>query len=364
MIDKRKLFDILKKMSYAIATLLIVGLSMFTFIAKNPTQLFLYEVLPFYSHQKLFQFAFNTEGLDSFNDMEPVFKVSRNIVGLENVTYMYQYKTDNANKAATIQTKSLTEEDIERLRDLDYLRSNFYMVDSRTRMTEEQFNVDNFLSKDMRIDNSSNEPKVLIMHAHPAEMFVDSKDITEGVTAVGSELARILEEYYGIKSIHNTDRHDMVDGQSHLLGAYERMEETMIEILEENPSIEIVLDIHRDGVPEGVRLVTDINGKPTANIMFVNGLSKLYRDGQLNTLYHLPNNYIDGNLAFSFQMQLMANKMYPGLMRRIYLNAFRYSLHMRPKSLLIEVGAQTNTLQEALNAMHPLAEILAAVILD
>ena len=63
-------------------------------------------------------------------------------------------------------------------------------------------------------------------------------------------------------------------------------------------------------------------------------------------------------------MQILANKLYPGLNRKIYVNAYRYSLNMLPKSLLIEVGAQTNSKQEALNAIDFLADILAKVLLD
>ena len=63
-------------------------------------------------------------------------------------------------------------------------------------------------------------------------------------------------------------------------------------------------------------------------------------------------------------MQLMANSMYPNFTRKVYLNAYRYSLHMAPKSLLIEVGAQTNTKEEILNSMEPLADILARVLLE
>ena len=79
---------------------------------------------------------------------------------------------------------------------------------------------------------------------------------------------------------------------------------------------------------------------------------------------YLPNPYIADNQALSFQMQLAAEEYYPGLMRKIYLKGYRYNLHMKPKSMLIEVGAQTNTLQEAKNAMEPLANILALVLLQ
>jgi stage II sporulation protein P len=63
-------------------------------------------------------------------------------------------------------------------------------------------------------------------------------------------------------------------------------------------------------------------------------------------------------------MQLSANERYPGFARKVYLKPYRYSLHMLPKTLLVEVGAQNNTKQEALNAMEPLAEILAKVVLN
>jgi len=61
-------------------------------------------------------------------------------------------------------------------------------------------------------------------------------------------------------------------------------------------------------------------------------------------------------------MQVTANTLYPGFTRKVYLNAYRYSLHFMPKSMLIEVGAQTNTKQEALNAADLIAEIIARVV--
>ena len=77
---------------------------------------------------------------------------------------------------------------------------------------------------------------------------------------------------------------------------------------------------------------------------------------------YLPNPYRDDNLAFSFQLQLKAAAWYPGYTRKIYLKGLRYNLHLRPRSVLVEVGAQTNTYEEALNAMEPLAEIVAMVL--
>jgi stage II sporulation protein P len=112
-------------------------------------------------------------------------------------------------------------------------------------------------------------------------------------------------------------------------------------------------------VEEDTHLVTTVNGKPTAKIMFFNGLCRTTASGDLTSL---TNPYLQDNLAFSLQMQLAAAEKYPGLTRKIYLKGYRYNMHYCPKSLLVEVGAQNNTFEEGMNAMEPLAELLAEVL--
>ncbi|MBQ7797081.1 MAG: stage II sporulation protein P, partial [Lachnospiraceae bacterium] len=129
-------------------------------------------------------------------------------------------------------------------------------------------------------------------------------------------------------------------------------------ILQKHPSIEVVLDIHRDGVDENTKLVTEVNGKPTAKIMFFNGTSQT-PDGPIE---YLPNPNRDANMAFSFQMQLLAAEQYPDFTRKIYLKGLRYNQHVRARTALVEVGAQTNTYAEALNAMEPLADLIVQVL--
>ncbi|MCJ7855709.1 stage II sporulation protein P [Lachnospiraceae bacterium NSJ-143] len=260
---------------------------------------------------------------------------------------------------------SLTEDDLKQLKDINYLKRNFYTIDHRTDLLASDVDVDEFLNMDLSIAKDSG-PKILITHTHSCEMYADSdasKGVSEGIWGVGEELKNILENKYGINVMHDTGRYDVVDGRNQILGAYERMEPAVTKILQENPSIEVVIDMHRDGVNEDVRLVDDVNGKTCAKIMFFNGLCRLNENGSLNNIDSLPNPYLRDNLAFSFNMQVTANKLYPDFTRKIYLNAYRYSLNMKPKSLLIEVGAQTNTKQEAKNSMEPLADILSRVIL-
>jgi len=246
---------------------------------------------------------------------------------------------------------------------LIYLPDYFY-IDTRTDLSLSDLDVQKFMEYDLNISLDETNPKVLIFHTHSLEMYSDSENASDGVIAVGKRLKEILEQQYNIPTIHNTTAFDVVDGNPNREGAYERMEYEISKIIIENPSIEIIIDLHRDGVNYDTRLVTIIDSKPTAQIQFVNGLSKAYNnDGILESIEDLPNNYIFDNLAFSFIMMQTANELYPGFARAIYLAPFRYSLHMLPKSLLIDVGAQTNTQEEANNAVPIIAEILAKTIL-
>jgi len=263
--------------------------------------------------------------------------------------------------------KELNDIDIEKLKDFQYLKSNFYIVDSRTVLLENDIDAEKFLKMDLTIDNEKDKPKILIFHTHSTEMYADSdssKGIEDGIWSVGEKLKDVLESQYDINVIHDNQSYDMIDGKTSILGAYERMEPAITKILQENPSIEVVIDLHRDGVRDDVHLVEEINGKKCAKIMFFNGLCRLNENGNAKNISSLPNAYLKDNLAFSFNMQYEANKLYPDLTRKIYLNAYRYSLNMMPKSLLIEVGAQTNTKEEAYNSMELLAEVLANVIIE
>ncbi len=257
---------------------------------------------------------------------------------------------------------NVTIDNLSQLKDLNYLKNNFYIVDAATDITADMFNVEKFLDTDLKLKDNKG-PKVLIFTTHSQEVYKGSKDQSEGVVGLSYELQRVLKEKYGIESIVDDGVYDVVDGVSSILGAYQRMTPNIEKILEENPSIEVCIDIHRDGVPENVHLVTNIEGRPTAQFMFVNGLSKVWSDnGTLKDAPGLPNKNLSDNLAFSFNLKLAANELYPNLTRKIYLHAYRYSLFMKPKSILVEIGAQTNTYEEARNAIEPLANVLASTL--
>ena len=250
---------------------------------------------------------------------------------------------------------------LEKLQDFNYLLSTYYTVDSTTSIGPEQLNASQMMSRDMKLQNSLEGPKVLIFHTHSQEAFRDSipGDANTSIVGVGKYLADRLNEK-GIEALHHDGVYDLINGKLDRSRAYEMSEIGVKEILNQYPSIEVVIDLHRDGVNENTHLVTEVNGKATAKLMYFNGLSRTKANGDIAYLY---NPYIQDNLAFSFQMQMKTEELFPGLARRIYLKGYRYSLHMMPKSLLIEAGAQTNTVEEMRNAMDLLAEILNQVLI-
>lgn len=247
--------------------------------------------------------------------------------------------------------------DLAPLEDFETLIRQFYTMDENTVAGSDQLNVQKLLGEDMTISKDAEGPQILIYHTHAHEAFADSApgDMSETIMGVGERLTTILTEEYGYQVLHHLGQYDTIsrdDSYAVALGDLEAL-------LEEYPSIQVVIDLHRDAMPEGTRLVMDLDGRPTARFMFFNGLSRTKKTGNISYLY---NENLDSNLAFSFQMQKTAMEYYPNLTRRIFLRGYRYNMHLRPKSLLIELGAQNNTLEEVMNACDPLAHILDLVL--
>ncbi len=276
-----------------------------------------------------------------------------------------QNETAQAQETSQIPEGTATQKQVEipreQLTDFNYLLNNFFVVDPTTTALESQINADTLLGKDMKLEKNPEQPQILIYHTHSQEGFADSVegDTSTTVIGVGDYLVQLLQERYGYQVLHITDTFDIVDGQLDRSAAYNYAEPVISQALQEHPTIEVVIDLHRDGVDESKHLVTEVNGKPTAQVMFFNGLSRTNQNGEIS---YLPNPYIEDNLAFSFQLEYLAKQYYPEYTRCIYLKGYRYNLHLKPRSLLLEVGAQTNTVEEAKNAMEPFADLLYKVL--
>ncbi len=245
----------------------------------------------------------------------------------------------------------------EQLMDTEFVKSTFYTEDPTTQIKGEQLAYDKLMGFDATLKQDNSQPQILIYHTHSQETFVDS-DLTRAETTimgVGECLTRILRDKYGFNVIHHLGQYDLESRDY----AYTNAAKGLDALLAQYPSVEVIIDLHRDAVPEDTKLVTTVQGKEVAKFMFFNGLSYTRELGELTSL---SNPYVQDNLSFAYQMNLAAQEYYPGITRKIYLKGYRYNMHYRAKSLLVELGAQTNTVEEAMNACEPLAHVIAMVL--
>jgi stage II sporulation protein P len=192
------------------------------------------------------------------------------------------------------------------------------------------------------------EPEVLIMHTHTTEAFQPSNydyfdanyiarsaDSSKNIVAVGAEMAKSFAAS-GITVIHDGTVHDIPYS-----GAYARSAETVRQILRAYPSIKVVLDIHRDAIDsgDGSRLapVTRVDGRDAAQVMIISAAD----DGTYDMPYFLQN----FRLASLFQQHMEHDS--PGITRPVLFQYCQYNQHLTTGSLLVEVGAYGNTLEEA-----------------
>ena len=149
--------------------------------------------------------------------------------------------------------------------DYDFLLGHFYTVDPTTLANSKLINGTDLLQKDLTIDLDGAEPKILIYHTHSQEGYADSEagNADDTVVGVGEQLKKVLEEKYHVAVCHDLSVYDMQDGKEDRNKAYSQAAVAVQNLLDEHPSIEVTVDLHRDGVPDNVHLETEINGKKT-----------------------------------------------------------------------------------------------------
>lgn len=226
--------------------------------------------------------------------------------------------------------------------------------------TDYDIDINALCGEELSLDINKEEPLVLVMHTHTTECYDGDQmngeterntDDNVNVVAVGNEICRVLEEN-GIKTIHDTTYHDYPSYQ----GSYTRALSTIETQLKNNPSIQIVLDIHRDAFiySDGSKLSVSCeqNGISAAQVMLVVGTNSM-------GLWH--DNWKE-NLKFAAKIQNAAEIMYPNLMRPINLRTERFNEHMTKGSLILEVGSNGNTLAQAKEGGKYVARAIAAVL--
>lgn len=220
------------------------------------------------------------------------------------------------------------------------------------------------LEAPVELDFSGDEPRILILHTHTTESYTQApgweyspsgeyRTLEEGANMlrVGEQMAQQLRQA-GLSVLHDTELHDYPSYN----GSYDHANGAIAAYLEEYPSIQMVIDVHRDAaeLPDGSQMATSatVDGQPSAQVMLVMGTDE-------GGLYH-PD--WQRNLSWGLKLQVQAQRMYPGLVRPLSLRVSRFNQHFTPGSCLLEVGTAGNTMEEALRAADAFCQVLIQTI--
>ena len=228
-----------------------------------------------------------------------------------------------------------------------------------------KISIEKKLGEKLDLSVSKKEPAVLIYHTHTTETYqiinrdFYAKDFAPrsgnnniNMVRVGKAICEEIEKR-GYKVIHDTAIYDKTYS-----GAYYRSEDAAKAWLEKHPSIKITLDIHRDAIQSGTvktKAVATINGKKAAQIMIVTGCQE-----EGNGITDLPN--WEKNLSFALKLQQNMESSFKGLTRPVFFCDRSYNMGLTPLSLLVEIGTDANTLDEAVYSGKMFGVALAQIL--
>lgn len=221
------------------------------------------------------------------------------------------------------------------------------------------------LQKDSPVALGEQGVQVLIMHTHGTEAYTQSPghayvasgeyrttDSSANMLRVGQEICDILNDR-GVSAVHSRTLNDYPAYN----GSYNRALKDIQAHIQQYPTIQLVIDVHRDAIATGntyYKTAAEVDGQQTAQLMFVTGTDA----------GGLTHDHWQDNLAFQAQLHDRLNSTYPGIMRPMSIRASRFNQHIRKGSMLVEVGACGNTLEEALAAAQIFANTLADALLE
>ncbi len=210
------------------------------------------------------------------------------------------------------------------------------------------------------------EPQILIMHTHTTESYIpESRDYylksdasrntenAKNMTAIGDIIAAKVEAA-GYAVLHDKTAHDYPSYS----GSYDRSKKTVSDYLKKYPSIKIVIDVHRDALASGsdkIKLIKNINGKNAAQVMLVMG-------SQTGSVTAYPNWRQNLRLAMQFHQKIEG--LYPGLARPMVVASKLYNQHLTSGSMLIEIGTDANSFDEAKYSAQLVGTALAELLKD
>ena len=230
------------------------------------------------------------------------------------------------------------------------------------RGVEAEADVEALLAKSLTWDLAGEEPTVLIYHSHATESFQKvagdsyqesspyrTLDRDYNMVSIGTRLAELLEAG-GVKVIHDQGLHDYPDYNS----SYNQSRERMAAYLEQYPSIQLVLDLHRDASGDynnQMKTHATADGEDCSQLMLVVAAGTSAR----------PVPRWQENLALGLKLQVQLERIAPGITRYVNLRSSRFNQDLSPGAILVEVGAAGDTHREALKAAEVLAEAILAL---
>ena len=265
-------------------------------------------------------------------------------------------------RTASDQSEGIIEMTGEGTRDGKYLYEGEVYVYNRT-----SFELDASVLREGTVDvNLGEGPQILIVHSHGSEAYSPTDgdtyeesdpyrttDCTHNVVKVGEEMATVFRAY-GFQVIHDTTLFDYPSYNE----AYDRSQAAVEQWLEKYPTIQVVLDVHRDALEgsngEIYKMVSTEAGEKVAQVMLVVGSSGGGAD--------FPR--WKDNLAFAVLLQRSLVRGYTSLARPIVLRNSRYNQQLLPGSILVEVGGHGNTLTEAIDGARLWADNVARTLLE
>lgn len=301
------------------------------------------------------EFTKKITGLD-FESPENI--ISQYSASFDNTAEYENNKEENSEEGGEISAQTPAPVSEPELPSRDQINSSVGLAINNA--TSYNVDLDSMCTEKLNFAVDDDGPQVLVVHTHTTECYDGdamsgeterTTDDSRNVIEVGNVICDTLEEY-GIKTYHDTTYHDYPSYQ----GAYNRALTTISSRLSEYPSIKMVIDVHRDAFiySDGSKLTVSCeqNGVQTAKVMLVCGSDSM----------GLEHKNWRENLKLAAKIQNAAEIMYPGLMRPVNLRTERFNMHMTSGSLLMEVGSNGNTLEEAKAGGRDAARAIAAVL--
>ena len=228
--------------------------------------------------------------------------------------------------------------------------------------------IEKILGEKIDLTVEKDKPSVLIFHTHTTETYqildrgfyevgfmTRTKDEKLNMVRVGKAICEEIEKA-GYQVIHDTEIHDLSYN-----GAYAHSRKKVEEYLKKYPAIEVVLDIHRDAIQQNdgtkIKPTATIDGKKAAQIMIISGCQE-----KGNPIENFPDwRY---NLTFAVHLQNQLETMFPGITRPLYFCPRKYNMDLSHCSLLVEVGSDSNTLEEAVYTGKCIGAALGEIMKD